>query len=166
MNFVEDEIDFNELTEKLFVNKQNGKTMMLDKITENQTKKIALKKIKLSMSHYLGAFGLSNSTINIMDEAYTNNVVASFHTYLFGQEKFKTYHRTVEIPATWWQMLKQDHFPAFLIDWFPVKTIKKKFYFSFDHTVLFPNINHIPKEPEWEYIIKHKLINNKENDDD
>lgn len=117
-------------------------------VEEVEAETIVLKNLTFAMSYYLGDYAVSKTRMKIENIIPYDGIAFRFSTKIMGKEKHKTYHRTVKLPATWWQQFKLEKFPDFLLKRFPVKTKRKKFYFKFNHMALFPKLNRIPPNEE------------------
>lgn len=63
-----------------------------------------------------------NATFDYMIDYASNSFRIAMRNYMLrGVKALETYH---EVPATWWEHLKQQHFPLWFTNRWPVKTIK------------------------------------------
>ena len=58
----------------------------------------------------------------------------------------------LDIPVNWWNMLKRDHFPAWLKRWMPVKTRQVRVVYRFEHTYTCPHIKIAEHKPHFRWL--------------
>lgn len=68
---------------------------------------------------------VDNTKVSVQLREDINSYIASIGTFAWS-EGLSADHYTVEFsfPTTWWQHLKKERFPVWLLKWFPVKEEK------------------------------------------
>ena len=119
--------------------------------------RIALERLVVGVQQRIGGAFLRDS---LRAESYLDALIDDLAVMLRGyvladrlEEHTRTvrFEHTVDEPASWWQMLKRDHFPGWLLARFPIQTRalthKETRTVSFAKFATFPEANvTYPKE--------------------
>ncbi len=120
-------------------------------ISEDSIKEIILEKVRFCAAQAIN----QNVADSLSASTYYDHIIDAIALQLKGwvlAEKLEDHIRTVRLvaefryPATWWQMFKEQHFPSWLRDRFPVRykterqekarKVSFKKYATYPHTTL------------------------------
>jgi len=95
---------------------------VLGTVTENQ---ILLDSVKVGMSKLVGRFVLESTNIRTHNNPPgLDGMLVEMYTSILArklvEDRYKD-SKVIEVPATWFQHLKQDHAPAWFKERYPVK---------------------------------------------
>jgi len=93
-----------------------------------QYDELILEKVRIGLSEYISKEQILNFNIEIIGDNLTDSIIFKIRGFLMG-EKLREEKRNwrVSYPSSWWQMLKEQYFPKWLLKKYPVKyTIKKR----------------------------------------
>lgn len=84
-------------------------------------KEVVLEKIKFLISAYVSDSVKDDLIYDEFYEAVYQRMIYNLKVFLWGREVSKSVEETVNVPVSWWDAFKEEHFPKFLKKRFPVK---------------------------------------------
>ena len=113
-----------------------------------QYKELVLEKVKFGLNEYISKSQMEDIRIEKIEDLITDNIIYKIRGYLMG-EKLREEKRNwkIKYPSYWWQMFKEQHFPKWLINKFPIKYIIKRRNVTFEIYELYPQFPIV--RPNW-----------------
>ena len=113
-----------------------------------QYKELVLEKIKFGLSRHISKAQLMDMKIERTEGFICDDIVFAIRGYLSG-EKLREEKRNwkIKYPSSWWQMFKEQYFPQWLINKFPIKYIIKRRRVTFKVYELYPQFPVV--KPTW-----------------
>ena len=105
-----------------------------------KVEELILEKIKFGMNLPLDSEFINSGNIELYLTPYANQIIMNFRTRILGQRKEVEKSVVYEFPKNWFEHLKQDYAPKWILKRFPVKT--EYFYkkIVIDASALFPEL--------------------------
>lgn len=100
--------------------------MRMGHLTETDVEKLLLKKIGFYIEEVMPKHFFQDVDVESYMDHVSQKMVYRLKAYLYGKEDVVTSNgvdRYVSIPTSWWQMLKKEHFPEWLLKICPVNEI-------------------------------------------
>lgn len=99
-----------------------------------------LEQVALSCSQWFDGHALANMSIQKLGDELTRNFVFHLNTYVLGEKVHEVQQEvTFRYPANWWEHLKYEHAPVWLVSRWPVRWKHKR------KTVTFEQVECLPK---------------------
>jgi hypothetical protein len=115
---------------------------------ERQISKITLQELRFRLHKHIGAYSLRSIDVKSLSTEMARDAAYQISIKILGQSNIRKYDVPIDIPASWWQHFKQDVFPAWLLEKFPVKKTTHIRTVEFDHMALVPKWDQFPKGQE------------------
>jgi hypothetical protein len=115
-----------------------------DKIEEYRT--YTLKSLKVQLAKRFGAATLEKTSVEFeyLLDKFVDDVHVRVTSYIFGVDMPTTYTVSVLVPKTWWEHLKEDHFPEWWKRKWPVQYKEVYRDVTFNHWALLPGFDKVP----------------------
>lgn len=115
------------------------------KITEDLFKinEIILSKIKFRMQRRVGELAMKSLSVELFTDFIVDGFMHEISINILGQHNVQIYREYYYTPKNWWQHLKMDWFPKWLLEKFPVKFQRNEHKITIDHIALLPEWNKI-----------------------
>lgn len=133
-----------------------------------QFKDIVFHRILFRLQSVANAFTLNNMELNLINPKHVaENFADSLFLQLQGEllaykdiaEAATVVHKE---PKTWWDALKREHFPKWLLDRFPVQYREFTYTVKVDLEALFPEFKYIPQSMG-KHVIHARIITESDN---
>ena len=112
-------------------------------MNETKIKEIILDRTKKKISTMVGAFTLESIDVDVIAENISMGFIAKFEAEVLSQEAIEYYEFEFDIPANWWEQLKNELMPKWFLRIFPVKYRKVTQTKRFKHMAFFPDVKKI-----------------------
>lgn len=88
-----------------------------------EMKRVLLEKLRIEYRGEIPAHVFQNAEVDCALEAYSDSVRLHLRTYLTANKWTERWgcDEYMKIPLTWFDMLRHEHFPKFLVKKFPIK---------------------------------------------
>jgi len=119
-------------------------TSEADKMQEYET--YTLKSLRVQLAKRFGKATIDKSTVEFQYnlDRFMDEVRVRIESYIFGVDMPTTYTVSILVPETWWQHLKDDHFPEWWKRKWPVKYKSVFRDVVFNHWALLPGFDKVP----------------------
>jgi hypothetical protein len=112
-------------------------------MTLEDTKDVQIKTIELETVWFNLAASINESLfVKPLDFSnYAKGLLLEIRKYVWSQKlESKTVKLEIKVPTSWWQHLKQDHFPQWAVKKWPVRYKTESKSYQFDVKALFPEL--------------------------
>ena len=115
-----------------------------DKMQEYQT--YTLKSLKVQLAKRFGLATLEKTQVEFEHtlDRFVDEVRVRVTTYIFGVDMPITHQVSILVPKTWWEHLKDDHFPKWWKKRWPVLHKRVWRNVVFNHWALLPGFDKVP----------------------
>lgn len=117
--------------------------MKINKFAQMAVKHVMLERIQLALQYDVSRHVIDNLDLDMriaMLSDIGDKMALTLRAEIYG-ERMKDV--ALQEPATWWEMLKRDHFPAWALSRWPVKYAK----IPIKAWWVYPMFNRVPKAP-------------------
>lgn len=109
-----------------------------------ETRRINLNRIRVEAEECISGEALHNLTLSKVEDDMSMHLWLKLRTEILAEKLQETTKvMIIEVPTSWWQMLKRDVFPKWFIALYPVKNRTIKDTVTFTRFAKFPTINRV-----------------------
>lgn len=108
----------------------------------NEIKKsVLLERLCVSTSRMVPGHTLATTKLDVIEKSAINALVFQLRAEVMAEKlEERTQMVTFEVPKSWWQHFKQEHFPKWLLKKFPVKLESYTRFMTFEHYATYPEL--------------------------
>lgn len=124
---------------------------MNDHLISQRHDKVALEAVKFHAQKFLGAYAMDTMRVEQFIDQFTGDLVMSLRTRIMSEvTKKEEVTNRFRYPATWFQHLKYDHAPRWILKRFPVRWRHESITTTVKHYMGLPKFSLAlpPKETE------------------
>lgn len=108
---------------------------------EIEFEKVVLTKLKIGLKKIITGQMLHDVNIRFSESIMIDGVILDIQTYVMKEDlKEQTYEFRLTYPKTWWDGFKEQYFPIWLENIFPVKYTTHKEKVKFSAYEVYPNL--------------------------
>jgi len=115
---------------------------------EHIVSKIVLDEIRVRLHKRFGRYSFRSIDVRVLAGSIVDETVFEVNMKILGQSNIQKYDVLYEFPKNWWEHLKHQYFPDWLLKKFPVKVKIHTRTVEFDHKALVPKWDQFPKGQE------------------
>jgi|ADurb_Leu_01_Slu_FD_contig_123_2171_length_7429_multi_3_in_2_out_0_8 hypothetical protein len=115
---------------------------------EHVVSKIVLDEMRIRLHKRVGKYTFRSINVNVLAGSIVDEAVFEVTMKILGQSNIRKYEVLYEFPKNWWEHLKHQYFPDWLLKKFPVKVKVHTRTVEFDHKALVPKWDQFPKGQE------------------
>jgi len=129
--------------------------------------RITLEKIKFGIQEMVSSSVMGDMQYESIDDIVTRSIIKRLTIYLWGNKVNSEEHDDIvhTYPATMWEELKRDFWPAWLKRKFPVRYSKDITHHTSIHYHVCPHLNHKVDHDHLSFMMRNDIrVNEVEND--